>query len=316
MKVKMIWAIALLALPSTSRAELPLEYGAMSAVQKQEVLWNNVISSQYTTDYSSESALPTEESLLPSPDLLNPFYLLDTFFHISDEMPEGRTKLIHAYGSVAKVEFRVTSSRYTGIFKSGGIGLARLSIARMSTAQDSFIPGMAIKILVDQNLPVNFHVMNSVDGQGSDHFFFSRAFSNILPEPTSLAGKIIGKSFGLAVDLLNHYLNGAAPRDAGTLPLLQASQTESNGKIEGDPRCPYQIIFKPTGAVLAGRALENDFRKDLAHVPPGTELYEISVKQSASAEEEKIGVLVTQSGFVASAYGDTQLFFQHAVWSK
>ena len=46
--------------------------------------------------------------------------------------------------------------RCTGIFQSGGIGLARLSLARYGVA--SFTPGMAVKVFVKDQPSLNFHV--------------------------------------------------------------------------------------------------------------------------------------------------------------
>lgn len=51
------------------------------------------------------------------------------------------------------------SRRCTGIFQNGGIGLARLSLARQHIP--SFTPGMAVKVFVDKHPSLNFHVGSS-----------------------------------------------------------------------------------------------------------------------------------------------------------
>jgi hypothetical protein len=310
-----VWALALCSLPVVCFADLPVNYGEMNALQKQEVIWSNVTGSQYVPNSESALAFPTEESSIPSPELLSPFFLSQTFFHVSDEMPEGRVKTIHAYGSVAKVELRITNRKYSGVLRTGGIGVARLSIARMAGSQTNFIPGLAIKILIDHQPSINFHVMNSVDGQGSDRNYFSRVFSNILPDPTSLVGKLIDKSFETAVRLMNHYLADAGPVSAAELPLLQACQMETNGAGVRNVECPEQIIFTPAPE-FRGLGLNDDFRKDLASIPSGAVLYKVSVKKTRDAAEEVVGELITQSPLVASSYGDAKLFFQHAIWSR
>lgn len=238
-------------------------------------------------------------------------FTFETFTHTTDELPEGRRKLIHAYGSVVKVVLQVANPKYAGIFRSGGSGIARLSIARLASATSAFTPAMAVKFLVDGSASVNLHVMNSVDGQGTDTFFFSRAFSNILPEPSGLAGKLISVSFGWAVDLLNHCMGGNGPEGAGNLPLLQACQFESGGKAVAPEPCPHQLIFRPVGTVLAGEHPEADFREGLAKIPSGTRLYSVVAKSGTSDAEDQVGYLTTQSDFVASAYGDEKLFFAH-----
>ncbi len=52
-------------------------------------------------------------------------------------------------------------------------------------------------------------------------------------------------------------------------------------------------------------------RLALAELPKGTILYNVHVRESANSDLALLGELVTESEFVASEYGDKQLFFQH-----
>ena len=136
--------IILLNLTVVFTVALPSNYQDLSADDKQRLLWKNVISNPY-----SLSNLPTDQpSVLTLSKLFNPIYDRPSFVTESDEIPyPGREKFIHTYGSVAEVELRITqNSSFTGIFRSGGIGLARLSLARQNDA--NFIPGN-IQIFVE-----------------------------------------------------------------------------------------------------------------------------------------------------------------------
>ena len=63
-----------------------------------------------------------------------------------DELQEGRIKVIHSFGSTAKVALQFTpgAARFTGIYGGTSSALCRISPARM--AIDSFTPGMGIKV--------------------------------------------------------------------------------------------------------------------------------------------------------------------------
>lgn len=66
-----------------------------------------------------------------------------------------------------------------------------------------------------------------------------------------------------------------------------------------------------------------DFRNDLAqNIPGDTEIYEVFALDATEETElrtveellphaKKIGTIVTESEFIASAYGDHRLFFKH-----
>ncbi len=91
------------------RAEQPLtaQYEKLRANEKQAELWARISEVPYP-----ESGLPTKDPGLPV--ILKLFlatYLWPALLHTSDELPEGRTKLIHPFGSVAKVYFNVSSDR-------------------------------------------------------------------------------------------------------------------------------------------------------------------------------------------------------------
>ena len=298
-----------LSITQVCHAELPSSYELMKGTQKQEVLWEEIEKSAY-----HESRLPTADpGLLSVGKLFFCSYLWASFTHASDEMPVGRAKLIHTYGSVAQVELKINSenSRYSGIFKSGGVGLARLSLAKQS---GSFTPGMALKIFVNGEPSVNFQVMYSLEGQGDDRNFFENKFSNVITLPTGFALRLLGGVFESAVKSLSSD-PAERPESATHLPLLEAAQINADGIFMATDSIvePYQMIFTPNQEVkqLLSSELDQDMRLGLARIPHESVLYSVSLKATAHAEEEVIGQLVLKSSFVASEYGDTQLFFQH-----
>lgn len=107
-------------------ADLPPNYETLTAQQKQDLLWSKVSANPYPDD-----KLPSDN---PSPiELLVPSYDQKAFSWDGDEMIAGRQKLIHTYGSVAKIEMDIfPNSSYTGVFTAGSknIGIARLSLVR------------------------------------------------------------------------------------------------------------------------------------------------------------------------------------------
>ena len=165
---------------SQAHADLAESYDSFSAKEKRAILWENSIKNDYDLDHLDTS----KTSFLEKGKLFLKSYLLPAFNHTSDELPEGRKRLIHEFGSVAKVKWIPSDhSPFTGLFSTGGLGLIRVSLA---TLGDPYIPGLALKILIDGAPSVNFHVMYSLDGQGSNRNFFFNTFSNVIPSPTGI----------------------------------------------------------------------------------------------------------------------------------
>lgn len=103
-----------------------------------------------------------------------------------DTMPSGRTKWVHPTGVCGKVKFIANDyakAKYSGMFRGGDFGIARLSVAGpISTL--GFTPGMAIKFFRENNKPSgNVISMYSLSGQGKNTNFFQNSFSNMIDEP-------------------------------------------------------------------------------------------------------------------------------------
>ena len=257
-----------------------------------------------------ERIVPTEYEVYPSFDLRGGFQALlgagasfslgKSFSTASDEMPAGRIKFLHPFGSVATVEYRADpGTGYTGMFAAGSAcGLARLSLAGPPTLL-GFTPGMAAKLFVDGKPSVNLHVMPSLNGQGQNQDFFAFPFTNVLPDPRGVLFQALKLWFGLFVD---NPLRLGLDHFAGQSP---------DGSRVSAPRTPYEVQFVAPEGVSTPSDSRRDLRDELGEIPAGTVLFEVFARAEPGAPLQRIGALVTTSRFVASEYGDETLFFQH-----
>jgi hypothetical protein len=294
---------------NSSLTSLAADYQSLDASTKQEIIWKKVQESPYTPEN-----LPIEgPNALESAKVLLPTFLRVAFTHISDEMPEGRKKLIHSLGSVAKIQLEIfPNSTFSGVFKSGGVGFARLSWAKFDLT--NIVPGVAIKLLIDGKPSQNFLVMHNLDGQGSNQNFFLNPVTNAFPNPTSTAMIMLSKVFAATLAILP-----GGPKDhpekENILGLYEQASVLSNGQVEEKVVAPWKINLVPSPKLSAsqGGNRTDDFRTVLAEVPEGTVLYDVVAYRRATSPGVAIGRLISRSAFVASQYGDEKLYFQHAV---
>jgi hypothetical protein len=248
--------------------------------------------------------------------------LPETLARNSDELDPPKHKLFHTYGTTARVVFEPTlSSPYSGLFSRPAPGLARFSYAG-PTAGVGLVPGLGLKFPLDGPRPSrNLLVMRRLDGQ-EQRSVFQHPFTNILPLPraTNLIMREVVRRFETVV-----------PAGQGLhQPVAHLASVDNSGAPILEPRAPYRLIFAPTDAARRAAQPELDFRVDLAeNYPPGMAIYDVlgldeAAEQAALAAgateledliplAAPIGTLRTESRFVASAYGDYRLFFQHTV---
>ena len=290
-----VWVLSFFLCSQALFAGLPLNYQTLDAANKQHLLWQEIESSPWKT--LPELNNSGWSSLLKSLGAL--FSLAKTFDHVSDEVPEGRTKFIHTYGSVVQFKFTPEKKQpFTGFYQEECVGIARLSLAA-NPKKLSYTPGMALKFLVDEKPSLNLVVMNMLDGQGDNWNFFAKAFSNKVPGAKSRTLKFLEWIFSLT------------RKDPGNLPVDHLAQMTSFGKEVENPVVPEQLYFYPAPEVskIISPDSREDFRKHLEAIPAGTSLY--NVIGILGGKAVKIGVMKTASKFVSSKYGDKKLFFQH-----
>lgn len=279
---------------------LPSDYASRCAAEKLDLLWHRASTEPYTAD-----ALPRQEpGLVARRKLFSPAHHTVSFTHPSDELPPGREKLIHRFGVVARASLRRTVlSPYTGFFATGGVGLLRVSAA---TVVPSFNPSLAFKHPVTGGPSVNWFAMASSDGQEDDHEPFRRVWSNSLPEPQRLDARMLGRVMAAAIKRLE------APRLYPVyLPLHHMASIDGGGREVADPCVPDRIVLTPDPAARVGSEQEPDWRVRLGTLEPSTRLFEVALAADIESKPEAWGELVLESRFVASAYGDETLFFQH-----
>ena len=270
---------------------LPGDYETRSANAKLSVLWN-------------ERILPSTYTARPEWAAVKPLKLLteilsDSFKRTADERP-ATPKVVHALGSVVKVEYIADSGiPYTGLFK-GGVGVGRFSLA--NDPNGAYVPGFALKLLADGQPSGNMVVMFSVDGQGENQDFFAGTFSNIVPDPGTFAGRFVSTIFSFVIP------------DPGKLGIASFAHHDRLGRVEAAPLAPAQVFFVPAPSVKAvPRASRQgvDLRVDLEAIPEGTTLYDVLASRNVGEAPTHLGKVLTTSSVVASQFADQNLFFKH-----
>jgi hypothetical protein len=272
-----------------------------SAAEKLELLWAKVSADPYPP-----GKLPSK---VPSPwgrrKLFSVPYNRVSFDHATDELPEGRDKLVHAHGVVAKVRVVLRDSPYTGVAGGGGAGLLRASDA---VGGGTFAPSVAIKFLVDGRPSLNYLALPSAYRDPRDLDFMTSVYSNSAPPPKKIDNKLIVGAFQRTADAL-----GGKRLYGIYLPLHHLAQRELDGRAVADAKVPDRIELHPTTAARAAASSGGDWRDVLAKLPVGLTLFEVRAAPKLDVEATPIGELTLESSFVASRYGDEQLFFQHDV---
>lgn len=292
------------------RFNMPEEYESWTAEAKADHLWMNGV--QRTAH--DVSNLPS----IPDVDIggLIDRVLWDKVKIKSDVAPKGYEKPIHPRASVARVAFEASAnSPYTGLFKGASEGLLRLSVTGDPAAR-GFAPGLALKLFVDGQPSENISALYTLSGQGGNYNFMANELSNyVSPEVNDTLGSTVLFSLVTRKPTL-------------VMPNAMAS-VNADGTPAGSPHAPTQIYFVPASSVKDLFSKQpHDFRHDLAALPDGTPVYEVYAtskdirtsifsrwnRRFANDRRESathIGTLVTQSEFVASEFGDSQLFFKH-----
>ena len=219
---------------------------------------------------------------------------------------QNKIKPIHAQGISGIIQWKsIENHDYTGIFKSGGLGIIRLSIALPYSKGVSFTPGLAIKIFVDNSESINFHAMHSLDGQKDDTFFFTNAFSTSIESPKSFLLKILSNVFRSSIREIS-FFSDRRPKNEREIPLIEASYITSDGNIISDTNSPKYIKFVPKIIKSEEWNNDNDFRENIQNlIIPSTELYDIF-----DNNEKHIGIIELVEPFIASEHGD-KMFFKH-----
>jgi hypothetical protein len=211
-----------------------------------------------------------------------------------DTTLQGTHKPIHFQGVSAPVKFNVRENPYTGLYKSGGIGIIRLS--RAVPNDDPFVPGFALKIFIDGKPSVNFHAMYSLDGQKTTHFF-EHEFSTSVPEPNSISVIFLAFLFKRALTLISS--NRVA--NERSIPLVESASITSDGSLCKTYVAPKSLIFVPNVKYVP---IHGDFRIDIMKsvTAPGV-LYTVLDEQ-----RNILGEIELMDEFILSTHADDMMF--------
>lgn len=258
----------------------------------------------------TRDATPLERTWNPASliKLTNKRLLAEAFLNDSDERKpciQGATKPIHTIGTSGFVRYDPTpfgARKYTGIFRSGGVGIIRLSSAGPAMS-GNFIPGMAMKIFVDHSPSVNFHALYSLDGQGSDMFFFRHSLHTSVSPPQGWLARLLAWQFQGALSRVSPFAF-QRPVDALTLPLTEAASITSSGCIQHPALAPQMLTFVPRVPNNVPCARDTDFREYVArHVKAPTLLYEVR-----DQHRNLIGDVILVEDFIVSKHGEAMAF--------
>jgi len=276
------------------------EYIALSAAEKNEIIFTNCLEDQSSGSWPGLLELPGIfiESMCP------------TLRAPGDELPyeEGlltsgyRKKYIHSIGTVGQVEWRNLGDHpYTGIFEGASQGIVRFSLAKEpSESALNTAPGMGLKFLRDGVDSANLVAMYSVDGQESWNFFANDFTNHIGPGGIELVPLEV--KFSEATN----YISEAALSDF-------ARYGESGVKVDA-PEFPFMLRFHPTGELSFSDEYVRPFTEDLVSIPKGSLLYEVWALDNPAelgGTEKHIADLVLVSDMITSVWGDQHLFFRH-----
>jgi len=292
-------AVVVVAVAAAPLLRGSIEYEGQSATAKLAYIWSRVTAD--TTSHPWPSLLQLSHIYIES--------MSPTVDYVSDEFPDGRSKLIHSVGAVAQCAFKYNrAGNYTGLFEGADHGIIRMSSALEPDTSDTddapdsaFIPAAAFKFLRDGVQSGNFMAMHLLTSWDSWNIF-SQPLSNHLSRANL---DLKTKALGLKFDTVSDW--------AFFLGLSDFASYRQDGSRVARPNFPYQLLFYPT-ADVADRfpdRFDSYFTDQLETLASGTTLYNIYAKDTPGAHPVHIGDVVTTSRFTSSDYGDNTLFLKH-----
>jgi hypothetical protein len=269
------------------------EYLKSSAEKKREALWVAGQKTRYV------DLPPVTYSLITAGiGMLNLAYLRLAFSTAADVRPP-RTKLFHPFGILVKVVLEpVPGNPFTGLFATGAIGLARLSL---SMDEQEFIPSAAFKWFIDGQASRNMLLDRSLDPEPTTDFFGSN--------PTNYTNAPKMGNVGRFWWLINWWLGLVS--SPLVQPLDQLANVTRYGDVVETPVAPFQIFLAAPKERHFDPRSKQDFRSALMRIPAGSVLYEATAIVAQGAPPVPVATIRTQSEFTASAFCDRVISLHH-----
>jgi hypothetical protein len=275
---------------------LPPGYESNSGPAKLAVLWQNILGDN---NHSGSWYGMLDMAML----LLRSDWV--TGHTASDIMPDGRKKLIHTVGGVAKAKIVWTNSaKYTGMFRAANNVLIRASTA-LEADSSGMTPALAIKALRDGVPSGNIIAMYELDGQKTLNFFEHNLCTHLAARPSfPMKLQVLGAKFKL---------QSAYP---GCLGLSEFASFDESGNRILSPQFPWALMFQVNPDLtrsMSGNTNLNIADSLVRGVPQGSILYKIfAVADPWSPNQlEELGYIQTTSPFRASAFADLTVFYKH-----
>jgi hypothetical protein len=235
------------------------------------------------------------------------------------EMPKGRKKLIHTVGSVAKIEFEVKNSPYTGLLGNGvHKGFIRMGLAK-TTDDDGIMPGTGWKFPRSGVPSGDFVAMHTLS-PGQSWNFLKNNISNKLPVLTG------GGIMGTALKLLENKFKEASPC-AVQVGISDLAKYSSDGTEHNPPQFPYKLFFVPSNEVQRPEVKKTipQIHDELNSITAGTKLFTVYACDKQTENEHEpitsvegscgasrlLGTVKTISETICSEYGDKHFFIRH-----
>jgi len=286
-------ALASLALTANAVSPVGPAYEALTAINKLDLIWSLI--KKDSTPAKWGNPLITGVQLLRAD-------MKPTMEFVGDELPKGRSKLIHQTAVVAPVEWIPAADvKYTGLFK-GGKGLIRWGTAKEPNKNDAGATyGFGFKLLRDGVPSGSYVAMYSLNDWDTWNPFYY-PYSNIVPDP---------EGFTLAT-LKNKFEEGSPKKWALGVGLSDFAAYDSAGKKAAKPIFPFRIAMVPNRDLRQKTpktyvADSNTVIKK--SVPAGTMLFDVFAYDAPGSPAVYIGSVKTLDAFTTTAY--EQLFFRH-----
>lgn len=279
---------------------LPSGYRDRSPTEQLELLWKEVQADPYP-----KGQLPARvPSAWARRKLFSVAFNRGSFELPGDELPPDRPKLVHTWGTCAKVRMKINDSHgFTGILEEGGDGLLRFSDAN---GGPRFLPSLSIKFMVKGRPSLNYLALPLDYREKGDRHPLTSVFSNGTKPAQEFDSKLVQRSFQKTAKAL-----GASRLYAVYLPLHHLAGVKPDGSVVEKPVVADRIECHPTEEARRAADGGKDFREALARIPAGTKLFDLMVSEHLEKPAVPLGELCLESEWVASRYGDERLFFAH-----
>ena len=284
------------------------DYEAQTAEEKQKKMEKAIVDSSYIM--SDDHGMPEFRDLgFFSMWKLFKSYQVGKAFDRTDDQMHGDEKLFHRQGTVIMARLEsVGNHGFTGHFQGSEHLVIRASVAKAPSGT-TLTPGLAVMFLANGAPSTSIFVMPSLDGIESTNFF-EEDMTHILPESKQTALHLVENTFKRA--LKDHHSKGCAR--SLTLAHIAAQNPDGTKLAAADRHTPAQIVFKATPelkALTADTSKTHDFRLQVEGRGQGMHLFDVYSK--VGTQEDLIARIHGTSIFVASQYGDEELFFRHQI---